>query len=399
MTDINTKYVADKFNIKLMNQPIPYKKCILRDYDKSLDKVWHVEYYIFDQAAEKLVRRRVTLSHDTAKARYAEAKTIIKDIDKLLEYGAVINPIKKTEQKEIIATSSLTDACQYFINFQQSILRHRTFETYQTDIKRFTKYLEATAKTFQLQSFTEPDALTFLDYLISDSKISNRSRNNTKGTLSTMFNFYLKRKIIADNPFSAIAKLSSNYTRHTAFSDAQAKAFKEQCIYRGEHQLLLSVYFIYFTYLRPRSELRFLKVGDIKEKTILITAPNSKEGKQEHVMIPEEFEKILQQYKVRTFPESYYVFGDDDQPGPTPLGRDHMYNKHRKILERLNLTGKNLDHYAWKHTGAIALWRATQNVALISQQCRHTTVGVTLQYLRDLGQFIDFNQINKFPAF
>jgi integrase len=400
MTPIKLQYITDKYNIIPMSEPIPYKLCVLRDYDKSLDKVWHVEYYIFDQNKNDLVRRRVTLSQDTAKARHAFAKEVISDINEVLKSGAVINPIQKKQVKAVTANTSLIDTCDYFLEFNKSTLKPRTYETYQTDIKRFKNYLIANKiGGMPLQKFNEQDALAFLDYLVSVSKISNRSRNNNKGTLSTLFNFFLKRKIISDNPLSNIDNLSHVKLRHTAFSDIQAAKFKAECIYRGEHQLLLFCQFIYFAFLRPRVEARMLKIGDIKEKTILVNAYNAKENKQEHVMIPEELEKIIAEKKLRNYPEEYYVFGADGLPGPEPLGRDFLYNRHRKILERLNLTGKNIDTYSWKHYGAIKLFKETENVALISAQCRHANVGVTLEYLRDLGQFIDYEQINKFPSF
>jgi integrase len=75
-----------------------------------------------------------------------------------------------------------------------------------------------------------------------------------------------------------------------------------------------------------------------------------------------------------------------------------MYNKHRRILKLCEFENKKIDMYSWKHTGVIALFQATQNIELIRQQCRHSDISTTQKYLRDLGLFIDYEQINKFPA-
>lgn len=401
----NYTHLFNKYGVMATTENTPYKLCVIRDYDKSLDKVWHVEYYIWDEVNQKLVRRRVTLSDDTAKKRYEFAKQVIADIDQLLKGGAVTNPVEKKREinasvKSINNNSSLQDTCSYFLQFHKSTLKIRTFETYATDVKRFVIFLKRHGlDTMPLGKFDEQIAIQFLDELIVVDKISNRSRNNTKGTISTLFNFFRKRKIITENPFLNIKNLSHLSTKHTAFSKVQTAAFKKECIYRGEHQLLLFVSFIHYCFLRPRFELRLLKVGDIKEKTILVKAENAKDNVSEHVMIPEVLQKIIDTAEIRKYPEHFYVFGIDGAPGEIAVGRDHFYNRHRKILERLKLTGQNLDTYSWKHTGVIALFQVTQNIELVRQQCRHSDIATTQKYLRDLGQFVDYEQINKFPEF
>lgn len=387
----------------------PFRLCKIRDYDKSLDKVWHVEYYIFDLTNQKLIRRRVTLSEESAKKRYATAKQVIADIDPLLKSGAVTNV---PEEKKKVAsdiktleeldadTLSLKKACKYFLEFNKSILKIRTYETYSTDITRFTNFqIRKSIEDLPLKDFDTKRAMQFLDELIITDKVSNRSRNNAKGTISTLFNFFKKRKIISDNPFLDIQKLNHVSTKHTAFSKKQAADFKEMCISKSENQLLLFISFIYYCFLRPRYELRLLKVGDIKEKTILVKGENAKDNATEHVMIPAAFEKMIVENELRKYPEHFYVFGTDGQPGEKVVHRHFFYHKHRHILESLNLTGLKIDTYSWKHTGVIALFLATQNIELIRQQCRHSDIATTQNYLRDLGLFIDYDQINKFPEF
>ncbi|MHA8104828.1 tyrosine-type recombinase/integrase [Aquirufa nivalisilvae] len=401
---LNQEKMADK-----PKKIYPYKLCVIRDYDKSLDKTWHVEYYVWEINEKKLYRRRVTLNQKRAKDRYAYAKEVIDQIDPLLKMGKAYDKYAAVETStlsenlninSINCFSTIKEATRNYLAFHKTILSPRTLQSYTSDVKRLTNYLNKNSlEKVSLEKFTDVQAMRFLDDLVYVNKISNRSRNNTKGTISTIFNFYKKRKVITQNPFEGIEKLPHLSTRHAAYTKTQIADFKKECIYRGEHQLLLFVQFIYFAFLRPRFELRLLKIEDIKEKTIRVPAENAKNNATEHVMIPSALEKIIQEAKLRDYPESYFVFGDDGLPGPIALGKEHFYNKHKAILKRINLDGHNFDTYSWKHSGAIALFQATQNIELLRQQCRHSDLATTQKYLRDLGLFIDYDQINKFPEF
>jgi integrase len=114
-------------------------------------------------------------------------------------------------------------------------------------------------------------------------------------------------------------------------------------------------------------------------------------------MIPGPLNELLNKMKIRDYPANYYVFGSDREPGIKPTHKNQLYRRHRAILEKIGLWGKNIDMYSWKHTGVIALWNATQNMQLLKQQCRHKDLTSTIKYLRDLGLFTDYEQINQFP--
>lgn len=399
MTNQNN-FFQKKYDLIIVNQPTPHKLCRICDSDGDLSKPWYVEYYAWDQTNEVLKRKRIVLNQATAKERYATGKIHSKQIDAMLKDGStVVNPLpkKKEEIKIITKSSKLIEASVYFLEFNKNILKQRTFESYSTDIKRFTNFLtETNLQNITLEAFHDALSLQFLDYLIIKKKLSNRSRNNVKGTMSTFFNFFRKRKITDDNPFSDISKISQIATKHAAYSKNQTQIFKQEC--KSEQQLWLFINFIYFTFIRPRYELRLLKIGDIKEKTILTRAENNKNNATEHVMIPAALEVLIKKNKLRSFDETFYVFSENGVPGLKALGRDFMYNKHRLILAKAELLNQNYDMYSWKHTGVIALWIATQNIELIRQQCRHADIATTQKYLRDLGLFIDYEQINKFPA-
>lgn len=394
-------FLAKKIGLE-MDSPHPYKLCKLRNSNGDLSKPWYVEYYVFDVLAEDLKRKRVVLNHKTAKERYDFAKETIKEIDKLLKAGGVLNkskvPTNKKDITEVKPATLLTDAIEFFINFKRSIVQPNTLSNYNTDLNRFKIFLKKkNIESIKLKEFSAMKALNFFDYLITETTLSNRSRNNTTDTLSTLFAFYLERKIIAENPFENINDLPAPAKKHAAFTKKMAKDMMKEAKSTTYGQLYLFLSFIYYTFLRPTKEVRLLKVADIKTNTLRINSTNAKDDETEHVMIPPPLRKIIDEYEITKYPDNYYVFSNDCVPGPKPVHKKYFYYRHRIILEKMGLLDDEYDVYGWKHTGVIALWEATQNMELIRQQCRHEDIGTTQKYLRDLGQFVDYDQINKFP--
>lgn len=396
-------FLAKKNGLKLqMNSPYPYRLCKIRDSKGDISKTWYVEYYVFDIPTEKMKRKRVVVNQQTAKERYQFANETKKEIDKLLKEGVVNNSPETTTIKkditEIKGSSLVLDAIDFFLKHKKAIVQANTLANYTTDINRFRIFLKKKQlESIKLHDFSSMKALNFFDYLITETKISNRSRNNTTDTLSTFFAFFVDRKIITDNPFESISDLPAPARKHAAFTKTQAKEIMQEAKKETYGQLYLFLSFIYYTFLRPTKEVRLLKVKDIKNNTLRICAENAKDDETEHVMIPPPLRKIIDEYGIANYPDNYYVFGNDGVPGTKPPHKKYFYYRHRQILEKFGLLNDEYDVYGWKHTGVIALWEATQNIELIRQQCRHADIATTQRYLRDLGQFVDYDQINKFP--
>jgi site-specific recombinase XerD len=393
MTPI-TSYNAQKHTLHCIMSKHPFKEPILRIYD-TLDKTWYIEYYAWDQTKEKLVRKRFSLNHPTKKERLQVGKEEAKNILELLQGGAVVNP-KASSKIEFSKNSSLLQNLENCLQFTKKTLAKSSYDARRTHISRLLAYVKLNKLSeIRLSDFSHQHARAFVDDLSITTNISNRTRNNNKNELSTVFGFFLKRKLITENPFLEIENLPAPSRQHSAFSKIQLASFLDKSI--SDPQLQLFVQFIYYAFIRPRKELRLLKVKHILENTILINATDAKEDKAQHIMIPQPLEALIIKFNIRDCPAEYYVFGKNGYPGEEPTYYHQMYRRHKKILELLELQHQYIDLYSWKHTGVIALWKATQNIELIRKQCRHSDIQSTTVYLRDLGLFTDYEEINKFP--
>lgn len=390
-------HFQDTHKLDVMPEKYPFKPCRIADLGgKDLSKPWYVEYYVWDESAGKLRRKRYMLTDNTAKKRYTHGQQVVQEINATLEAGAVVNKKARKSTTEIQQASTLNSAIAYFLSFSEQTTKKRTYQSYFSDLNHLLNFLEKyNLQNTTLSQFTNQHANKFLDDIIVLKKLSTRRRNNLKGTMSTLFNFYRKRKIIEENPFSDIQKLPSVAGKHVAYTPEKLAKFKA-VIMREEPQLWLFITFIYYAFIRPGEELRRLRIRDLRKSTINIAGENAKNNTTQHIQIPEALQAIIEENNLRSYPEDFYVFSHG-QPGEKLVGKNYFYNKHKVLLKKMGFDQKH-DLYSWKHTGAIALFQATQNIELIRRQCRHSDIATTQKYLRDLGCFIDYDEINKFPA-
>lgn len=180
------------------------------------------------------------------------------------------------------------------------------------------------------------------------------------------------------------------------FEQEKAKAHATPARYFQSHQarLLLSrideqdtalglfVRFIYYCFLRP-GELRRLKAGDVllEEGEIRVPGAISKNGKTQHVVLPDAFRPSLE-VLWRLAPGDYVFPSPVDKS--KPLSKNVMYRRHKAILDALNF-GEGYTLYSWKHTGAVAAAKAGIPLKELQLQLRHHSLDETDGYLRQMG--------------
>ena len=392
----------------------PYKEpFICRPANDDLTKQWSVDYSIWSEREQTLKRKRVILVGATVTARLSDGKAVIAELKKKLKAGACVDPLQKVPARvdtpdKVLPTTSLKKAIEIYLDFKKRTTGHNSWRTYRSSLRVLLQYLSDTPglKKVSLATFHHGDALDFLDQTITKYLMSNRGRNNTKDNAKMLYGHWCKRinatagRVLLVNPFDDIADLSVTSGKHTAFTDAQRLDFRKCATEQQEGQLLLFVQFMYYTFMRPRQELRLLRVRDLREGTIFVDKTNSKNNDDGYVEIPPPLVSLINEYKLREYAPHCYLFGREGVPGPDPVGPDYFYHHHRRILEKMGVPGDaGYDMYSWKHTGVIALWSATQNIKLIQQQCRHSTAAQTETYLRDLGIIVRHTQIQDFPEF
>jgi len=178
------------------------------------------------------------------------------------------------------------------------------------------------------------------------------------------------------------------------FQSHQAKRIRDY-LSTTDPTLLLFCEFVFYCFIRPRSELRYLRVSDIhfKDRIIQISAKVSKNKQAQPVLIPDAFFPSLAHLQEE--PPNRYLF-----PGKKegkPIGYNTLGNRFTKVLEHLGFNTAEYSVYSWKHTGAVELYRATGDLLGLQEQLRHHSLDQVKEYLRQL-HITDFSNIRKkFP--
>jgi integrase len=147
--------------------------------------------------------------------------------------------------------------------------------------------------------------------------------------------------------------------------------------------------FIYYTAIRPGTELRLMKFNQINFQSRTITVRNelSKNSKTETIDIPENlYHLLVDKWNLNTYDSELYIFGQNRKPGLLPLGKNTMRWRFNKFRDKLNLP-KSIKFYSWKHSGAQELADRGASIYEIQRHLRHRDMTTTESYLRKrIGQ-------------
>ena len=138
-----------------------------------------------------------------------------------------------------------------------------------------------------------------------------------------------------------------------------------------------------------------MKVGDLRERSVMIRPGRSKTSITKTPTLPKPLTELIDFLGLRSYPADHYVFGKDGKPGLVPVGKNHFYHRHKKILTDLMITGK-YTVYGWKHTGNIKAIRLGINPKKLQLQNGFTEYRTMEIYTRRLAAFADDEIYEKF---
>jgi integrase len=378
-----------------------YRLSKLYDYNGDTSKTWLIEFYQFNIKTGQKERRffsKFNTSKDL-KTRRREAQKWINFIDQQLKAGAVYNPDSRIESKPKPATKPalFVDDIRAYLKRQSATLRPNSLKTYRAFADKWDHFAKgANLEKLHTVELTPAHCLQFVDYLIA-LPICNTTRNGTIIRLKAVCNHYAEpgRERFAVSPAKHLKMFQECPETHKAYTEDQARKVLAEIDNRGQHDLLLFVYMVHYTFGRPGREVRLLKVRDVLPQTVLYVATNTKSKKSKSPTIPPKLEELITRLGIRSYSPDFYVFGSEGKPGPIVRGKNYFYNRHADVLKKLNFP-EGYTLYSWKHTGNIRALLAGVNLRSLQNQNGHTSLKTTEIYLRSFGTFVDYEIINKF---
>ncbi|WP_031526994.1 tyrosine-type recombinase/integrase [Dyadobacter crusticola] len=387
------QFLAGKYGLFFSPEKIfPFEPAELQRPKKA---PWYVSFYVFSIKEGKLKRRKKIIAGESQKERKEAARIVIDEINTVLKAGAHIDPIKEFRETDEMP---LIVAMGEFMKEKRRTLKEQSVKTYEKWSNYFSMFMEEYELTdLNLKDFGTEHASDMRKHALETLNMGNKAYNNYKAFVSGFFIYSAPTYKLTSNPIKdTLSSLPTKTSKHIAYSTAQVSEYKATCEELGLPELWFFVRMIYYTFCRPWEEVRKMQVSDIKDDHIFIYADTSKTNHRT-VMIPPALEAIFKEWNVRDYPPTFYIFSHGYKPGKTLVSHNFFYDKHIKVLKKMELAGQGYDIYGWKHTGVIALYKATKDLMLVKEQCGHSDISQTVQYLRDLGVFHYATGINLFP--
>lgn len=294
--------------------------------------------------------------------------------------------------------ATLTEDLRQYLEYKESYLRAGSYKVYRLFGSKFLEFLKENDLADLPTSKVKPDLCEQYRRYILKLHADPTTRNKEILQMKCFFNQFTKAgweryKVSPSTNIDFVPKQDSEL--HEPFTEEQVAMIVGRILEKRDYFLLLYIYFIHYTFSRPGREVRLMKVGDLKARSVVIRPTNSKTRHTKTPTIPKPLEELLEYLGVRNHPLNWYIFGTDRQPGPVAIGQNTYYHRHRQILKECKIEG-NYTLYGWKHTGnirAITLGVPERDLQIQNGFRDHRTLEI---YIRRLSAYHSSDIYDKF---
>lgn len=370
-----------------------YKYAKINDCGGDLAKRWYVSYYYKHPETGKFQRFVIWIPSTlkTKTARLKKASVIVENINIRLKQG--FDPFECSTSR----VKSLSEAIELALELKTNTCRERGARTYKNISTSFLAYLKRESLLEKpADSFSFQRAQEYMDYLIVKKKVSNRTYNNHLLALKTLFNTLYDREIVTHNPFQRVKKLRLEDSAITAFTRDDLELVRST-LPEFYKPLWIIAQLVYFCFMRP-TEIRRLRVKDfdLERQFITVHGHQSKNKKQELVVIPNPLVKELKDFGIENLHPDLYLFSTRLLPGKSLINPDRISEWWNRYKKKVNLD-KNI--YDLKSTGVGMLFDSGANARDIQLQIRHHSLDQTIVYLNKFRRIPSDSIKTNFPAF
>ena len=369
-----------------------FKPAKLNDWKGDLSKQWFVYYSFIHPETKQFKRFKKVISMRllTRTARHAAAAKEIAKINKWLREGN--NPFDNINPK-----LTLPQALEIYLNSIEHTLRQRSFYTYRNYCTTLNLYQqEKKQTTLKIFEFTHDNAIMFMDWLKNTRKVSNRTYNNYRVHIKSIFIFLQARGYIDFNPFNNIAKLEQEESEITCLTPTELQIMKTKMM-DDYPQLFNIAMLIFYCFLRPQEIVR-LKVEniDLVGQRLYLSGKTSKNKKTQTITIPDPLLEYLVKLKNLDAPSNHYIFSRKLLPGTFQIAPTRIAEIWRHWCDD---NGINKKIYHLKHTGVGMAIEAGHNVRDLQLQLRHSSLDETQKYLEKFNNVASDRLKKGFPRF
>ncbi len=286
---------------------------------------------------------------------------------------------EKQQIKPLPAIEALERALENKLNSDLS-------DTYKRDLnavfQQFTRFLSESEKTSALDALKLNRIEEFLaNYQSSGTYYMNKRRN-----LAVLFSVAGR---LIERPIDTVIKTSKRKAKSKLHKIYEPEQLRAVLAYLKEHHqhLYLCCLITFGCFLRPHKEVRKLTAGHFKKgiTEIHLSGSENKGRKVRVVYVPDYVKQELEQL-LPSLKSTDNIFSKDLQPYNEAYFNTAWTRAWRK-MHQLGIVEKNHTIYSFRHTAAVDVYRRTKDVNLLKSLLGHSSILVTLKYLRGLGEY------------
>ena len=340
-------------------------------------KTVYVDFFAFDPSVGRMRRKKKHFDHIKNKGQRNRAiNHYMVVVSEQLRRGW--NPFAETSNRGLSTINLIS------VRYSDSILqydRKKTRQSYSSRLNIFNEFLEEqTVQPKYAYQISRELIIDFLDWLIQERGVSNRTRNNYLGWVSSFCEWMRVRGYLTENPAKDIENLRNGEKTRRALSKEELRLVLTH-LKKHDKDFLFAVLFAYYTLIRP-TELSHLKISDIdiKNRCVYISGNFSKNFKDQTVALNTQLIHLMIENGVFKYSGEHYLFGPGFRPSMERVGPDHFNKRWTQMRKKLKLP-KELKFYSLKDSGIRDLANK-KGIVVARDQARHTDISTTNKYLQ-----------------
>lgn len=367
----------------------------------DLTKKWYVEFAFRVPGKDKPYRYRVYsgLCSGTVDERDAIGKKLLEYYTEYLKSGEYLNtepnlnPLKENEEyrpenqkwmearKELLVSSLTTR----FLRYVEPTLRKGTMKDYKGKLRLFTEYIEEKQRNIPVPLINRSTIFPFFEYLVSERNLCRQTIDKYMQIVRIFFNWCedIGIREYETNPVKRIPKMGRVIDCSPGVFSADDRERLRNAIKPNEPWLWLACEILYYCAIRPGTEMRLMRVGDIDlgRRTITVRAELAKNKTTEIVVFPDELREHMLLLNLDQYDKELYLFGKYGSPAIVPMGKNTMRNRFNLYRDALKISNSK-KFYSWKHSGALSAIENGASIYEVKDQLRHKSIMTTEEYLK-----------------
>ena len=248
--------------------------------------------------------------------------------------------------------ANILGVCLNFVKSKKGEVKPTTQGHYLGQINEFGRWLEiSNYHNNGIGSFSKDQARAFLNYLVSDRKLSNKTRNEYKRLLGCIWQDMVDDEKIDSNPWRKIKRLKNETNSHLSYPTSVRQIISTQ-LPGYDRQLYMLVMLEYYCAIRPHQEGRLLQVKYLNSTMGTVTIPKHliKGGKKDRTrIIPNQLLALLNDGGYFDADPEYYLFTAEQVPGDKPVGKNYFKNRWSNFRKAFDIP-LSYQLYGAKHT-------------------------------------------------